>query len=120
MRWLRTPLALSRPPPPPPPTPPPPHPPPPPPCPTRRRDAALPQELLLYASRLFHHHYRSPHHRTLHIAPSCPSTAALCNNGCNMATSSNPSTDVDIDALLKSLPACRRCRDCRRGCDTLV
>ncbi|KAF2269995.1 hypothetical protein CC78DRAFT_188469 [Lojkania enalia] len=36
-----------------------------------------------------------------------------------MASSSAP-TDIDLDALIQSLPACKRCRDCRRGCDTLL
>lgn len=27
---------------------------------------------------------------------------------------------LDLDSLVKSLPACKRCRDCRRGCDTLL
>ncbi|KAL5387383.1 hypothetical protein DPSP01_003604 [Paraphaeosphaeria sporulosa] len=28
--------------------------------------------------------------------------------------------DIDLDALIQSLPACKRCRECRRGCDTLL
>lgn len=28
--------------------------------------------------------------------------------------------DIDLDALVQSLPACKRCRECRRGCDTLL
>ncbi|OAL48346.1 hypothetical protein IQ07DRAFT_645817 [Pyrenochaeta sp. DS3sAY3a] len=27
---------------------------------------------------------------------------------------------IDLDALIQSLPACIRCRQCRRGCDTLL
>ncbi|CBX97451.1 hypothetical protein LEMA_P105820.1 [Plenodomus lingam JN3] len=27
---------------------------------------------------------------------------------------------LDLDSLVKSLPACKRCRECRRGCDTLL
>ncbi|KAF2477496.1 uncharacterized protein BDR25DRAFT_249503 [Lindgomyces ingoldianus] len=33
---------------------------------------------------------------------------------------SNPSTGIDLDALIAALPACKRCRDCRRGCDTTL
>ncbi|KAJ4355762.1 uncharacterized protein N0V89_003782 [Didymosphaeria variabile] len=28
--------------------------------------------------------------------------------------------DIDLEALIQSLPACKRCRECRRGCDTLL
>jgi hypothetical protein len=39
----------------------------------------------------------------------------------SMATASTtPSSTIDLEALIQSLPACRRCRDCRRGCDTLL
>ncbi|KAF1941931.1 hypothetical protein EJ02DRAFT_188710 [Clathrospora elynae] len=34
-------------------------------------------------------------------------------------TSTNPPS-LDLEALIQSLPACKRCRDCRRGCDTLL
>ncbi|KAA8617576.1 Zn-clus domain-containing protein [Pyrenophora tritici-repentis] len=27
---------------------------------------------------------------------------------------------LDVEALVQSLPACKRCRECRRGCDTLL
>ncbi|KAF2852696.1 hypothetical protein T440DRAFT_506566 [Plenodomus tracheiphilus IPT5] len=27
---------------------------------------------------------------------------------------------LDLDSLVKNLPACKRCRECRRGCDTLL
>lgn len=39
-----------------------------------------------------------------------------------MATASSNTTpaDIDLDSLIQSLPACKRCRDCRRGCDTLL
>ncbi|KAF2008649.1 hypothetical protein BU24DRAFT_402882 [Aaosphaeria arxii CBS 175.79] len=30
------------------------------------------------------------------------------------------SHEIDLDSLISSLPACKRCRDCRRGCDTLL
>ncbi|EUC48161.1 hypothetical protein COCMIDRAFT_88017 [Bipolaris oryzae ATCC 44560] len=38
-----------------------------------------------------------------------------------MATtaSASPPT-LDLEALIQSLPACKRCRECRRGCDTLL
>ncbi|KAF1995492.1 hypothetical protein P154DRAFT_538741 [Amniculicola lignicola CBS 123094] len=29
-------------------------------------------------------------------------------------------SEIDLDGLIQSLPACKRCRDCRRGCDTLL
>ncbi|KAI4637607.1 hypothetical protein J4E83_000424 [Alternaria metachromatica] len=35
------------------------------------------------------------------------------------AATSKPPT-LDLDALIQSLPACKRCRECRRGCDTLL
>ncbi|KAH7117888.1 hypothetical protein B0J11DRAFT_94821 [Dendryphion nanum] len=38
-----------------------------------------------------------------------------------MATAtSNSASDIDLDALIQSLPACKRCREHRRGCDTLL
>ncbi|KAF2657279.1 hypothetical protein K491DRAFT_343774 [Lophiostoma macrostomum CBS 122681] len=36
------------------------------------------------------------------------------------AASTTAPRQVDLEALIQSLPACRRCRDCRRGCDTLL
>ncbi|ORY10477.1 hypothetical protein BCR34DRAFT_539470 [Clohesyomyces aquaticus] len=33
---------------------------------------------------------------------------------------SNPTPEIDLDALIAALPACKRCRDCRRGCDTTL
>ncbi|PSN74611.1 hypothetical protein BS50DRAFT_19803 [Corynespora cassiicola Philippines] len=35
-------------------------------------------------------------------------------------TNTTPARDIDLDGLIQSLPACKRCRDCRRGCDTLL
>ncbi|KAL6150277.1 hypothetical protein ACJQWK_00513 [Exserohilum turcicum] len=35
-----------------------------------------------------------------------------------MASPSPPT--LDLEALIQSLPACKRCRECRRGCDTLL
>jgi Fungal Zn(2)-Cys(6) binuclear cluster domain len=28
--------------------------------------------------------------------------------------------DLDLLSLIQSLPACKRCRECKRGCDTLL
>lgn len=36
----------------------------------------------------------------------------------NAATIQPPRLDLDV--LIQSLPACKRCRECRRGCDTLL
>ncbi|KAJ4363569.1 hypothetical protein N0V83_009865 [Neocucurbitaria cava] len=36
------------------------------------------------------------------------------------ATASPVPARLDLDVLVQSLPACKRCRDCRRGCDTLL
>ncbi|KAL5117601.1 hypothetical protein ACEQ8H_004494 [Pleosporales sp. CAS-2024a] len=36
------------------------------------------------------------------------------------ARAAEPPAAVDLDVLVQSLPACKRCRDCRRGCDTLL
>ncbi|KAF2112535.1 hypothetical protein BDV96DRAFT_579867 [Lophiotrema nucula] len=36
------------------------------------------------------------------------------------SASSSTLNDIDLDALIQSLPACKRCRECRRGCDTLL
>ncbi|KAF2736214.1 hypothetical protein EJ04DRAFT_551446 [Polyplosphaeria fusca] len=36
------------------------------------------------------------------------------------AATPTQASHLDLDALIASLPACKRCRDCRRGCDTLL
>ncbi|EUC36357.1 hypothetical protein COCCADRAFT_88441 [Bipolaris zeicola 26-R-13] len=36
------------------------------------------------------------------------------------ATASASPPALDLEALIQSLPACKRCRECRRGCDTLL
>jgi hypothetical protein len=36
------------------------------------------------------------------------------------SASSSPVSETDLNTLIQSLPACRRCRDCRRGCDTVL
>ncbi|KAF2277039.1 uncharacterized protein EI97DRAFT_375495 [Westerdykella ornata] len=38
----------------------------------------------------------------------------------NTTPDTSSSSDADLESLIQSLPACRRCRDCRRGCDTLL
>ncbi|KZM23518.1 uncharacterized protein EKO05_0011254 [Ascochyta rabiei] len=35
-------------------------------------------------------------------------------------TGNRSATAVNLDTVIQSLPACKRCRDCRRGCDTLL
>ncbi|KAF2624784.1 hypothetical protein BU25DRAFT_134098 [Macroventuria anomochaeta] len=35
-------------------------------------------------------------------------------------TSNSNAPAVDLDAVIQGLPACKRCRECRRGCDTLL
>lgn len=37
-----------------------------------------------------------------------------------MSTLSANPAELDLDGLIQSLPACKRCRECRRGCDTLL
>ncbi|KAF2678148.1 hypothetical protein K458DRAFT_317698 [Lentithecium fluviatile CBS 122367] len=37
-----------------------------------------------------------------------------------MSSASSTTRVLDLEALIQSLPACKRCRDCRRGCDTLL
>ncbi|KAH8724325.1 hypothetical protein GQ44DRAFT_708988 [Phaeosphaeriaceae sp. PMI808] len=36
------------------------------------------------------------------------------------STANSQPGSLDLDHLIQSLPACKRCRECRRGCDTLL
>ena len=38
----------------------------------------------------------------------------------SLASPSTSLPGMDLDALIQSLPACKRCRECRRGCDTFL
>lgn len=38
----------------------------------------------------------------------------------SLASPSTSLPEMDLDALIQSLPACKRCRECRRGCDTFL
>ncbi|CAI6334538.1 unnamed protein product [Periconia digitata] len=63
---------------------------------------------------------------TATTAPSSSSSSRHVGNSNSMATVTQypvpgPTvTPLNLETLIQSLPACQRCRECRRGCDTLL
>lgn len=48
------------------------------------------------------------------------SSTHASNSATNVTVPIATVAPLNLDTLIQSLPACQRCRDCRRGCDTLL